>query len=177
MCLKVLEHPSGPFMLCSGRKPFYMHWNLPTGGPKRRAITSLTERRAPRWICEWGIWPPPTLTPECCSGCEYEIQPLKVERVNLSPPWTSKGRACESEPGLYSGGVCRLEVVSGLQADGRDYDMHSVSRGGGGGGGGADWVGQVVWLCVGMWGTRRARLCLVLTWCYMCCFFWACCGM
>ena len=62
-----------------------MHWNLPTGSPERQAITSPTERLALCWVCEGGTWPPPVLTLECHSVCEYEIRPLKVEGLNLSP--------------------------------------------------------------------------------------------
>lgn len=83
--LEILEHLPGPFMLHSCRKPFYMHWNLPIESPKRPAITSLTVHLARRCLCEWGTWPPPARTQECYSGCEYEIQLLKVECANLSP--------------------------------------------------------------------------------------------
>lgn len=68
--------------------------------PKRRAITSLTVCLSPGWICEWGTWPPLALTLECYSGCEYEILPLKVERVNPSPGLLKAACVNPSRPSL-----------------------------------------------------------------------------
>lgn len=180
--LEFLGHPLGPFMLHISGKPFAMHWKCPLDVPKRWAITSLTVRPALRRICEWRTWPPPALTLECYSGCEYEIQPPKVGCAKVSPRLLRVPRANLSQASPKA--ACAHLRVSGLRADGRDFDRLSVSRGRAGRGllrwggpAGADWAGQVARLDAGMQGIRRALLCLALTWCYMCCFSWVCCGM
>lgn len=101
---EILEHLSPSFMLLSSRKPLYMHWNLPTGGPKRWAITSPSVRLSLRRICERGTWPPPALTLECCGGFEYEIQTLKEERAKLNPGLLKAARVNPSRGSLKA--VC-----------------------------------------------------------------------
>lgn len=153
-------------MLCNSGEPFCMHWNLFTEVPKYGPLL--------HWQCTLHcvLLPPPVLTLGHLDGCEYEIQPPWV-RLRESESYTSKGGMCDFKLGAFA------DLRSWVHKPNDKTVTLCVKGKRGGvlwGWVGADWVGQVVWLGTGMQGTQRGSM-FSPTWCYMCCFSLACCGM
>lgn len=88
-------------MLRSSGKPFYMHWNLPTGSPKRRTITSA---KCTPLALPLNMWMTNTASDRrwhgnATPGVNMKYGLLKVERFESEPGTSKGGSRGESEPG------------------------------------------------------------------------------